>query len=273
MPIDLPPFLRKVVDATITERCASRFLDELDLFSDAECVKLAASKGVGLAIVAGSAIMKVPQIINILPGDTTGLSLARFVIEAVTFTVVASYNFLKGYPVSTWGENLFLLMQNYVIIFLIVYHRGQINSLTLISTVVYVAGTSLILSGSLEALPPFSIALMSGETVATKFALAGPGVLKTIFQLCTIVMVPISRVLQIYKSWSEGRTGQLSLPTSFLAAAGAVVRALTILKEVPDAVLLLAVTLSATLNNIVLFQIIYYNYISGSRRDVKEKGD
>jgi len=260
--------VRALASKLITEHCTSLYLDKFDFFSDIECLKLTASKGLGLGIVAGSAIMKVPQIINILPGDTTGLSMPRFVIESVTFTTIAAYNIRHGYSFSTWGENLFLLLQNYVIILLLLYHRGQFGVVALLWIALYVGATWAFISGFLESLPLTAIDIRQGESVLFSRVLAGPGALHTVLQLCTIVMAPVSRVLQIYKSWSEGRTGQLSLPTQFLAAAGSVVRALTIFKEVDNMVLLLAGVLSAILNNIVFGQIIYYNYCVRKKKKV-----
>jgi len=234
--------IKELASTLITEKCASRFLDELDFF-DVECLKIAASKGAGIAIVAGSAIMKVPQIINIWPGDTTGLSFPNYFIESLTFTTQICYNFLNGNPVSTWGENVFLLLQNLVIMFLVLKYRGQLGIASALATCIYGASVWFIISGNLD-------------------AMAGPQALQGLLTVQTIIFAPLSRMLQIYKSYSESGTGQLSLPTQFLAAAGSAVRMLTIFQEVDDVILTVAVVVACLLNWVVLLQIVYYNYLS-----------
>mmetsp|Transcript_27431 Transcript_27431/g.38268 ORF Transcript_27431/g.38268 Transcript_27431/m.38268 type:complete len:264 (+) Transcript_27431:42-833(+) len=253
--------IRDYAVSLITKKC---YVDMFESFIfEKECIEIFMSKALGLAIVMGSAIMKLPQIIAILPGDTTGLSLPTFAIESVNFSIIVMYNYLQGYPVSTWGENFFLLLQNYVIILLILIYRKQLFSLwTIGGLLLYGTGIWMVSSGFLEALKPLELQIRSEGSAIFTVVLAGPGALESILALCTNVMAPFSRVLQIHKNWSEGSTGQLSLPTTFLAAAGSVVRGLTILKEVPDPILLRAVALSVVLNTTVLAQIIFYRFIS-----------
>jgi len=46
---------------TSSQKCFSSLLENLN-FEDTECIKYAISKGLGLAIVAGGAVVKIPQI-------------------------------------------------------------------------------------------------------------------------------------------------------------------------------------------------------------------
>ena len=56
------------------EDCFDKFVNKQD-FSDTECIKFTISKAVGLAIVAGSSILKIPQIVKILAsGSVEGIS-------------------------------------------------------------------------------------------------------------------------------------------------------------------------------------------------------
>lgn len=254
---------RELAPSLITERCAKLLLDDFN-FEDVPCVKLAASKLVGIAIVCGAAIMKLPQIWAILPGNTDGLSLPRFVIETVTFTVIAAYNYVNDYPFSTWGENAFLLVQNYIIVLLILLYRKQLGIVSLVGIAAYVYATWMILSGNLAKMTPFSLELRQSGSLVSEFALSGPNALENYLWMQTIILNPLSRVLQIYKSFSEGSTGNLSFITSFLAAVGACVRLLTVMEEVDDVTLQAAVAIAAALNTIILFQIIYYNTCGGT---------
>lgn len=52
-----------------------------DLTSE-RCLKLAVSKGLGLAMVAGGAILKLPQIVTVVKsGSARGLSLSSYVLD------------------------------------------------------------------------------------------------------------------------------------------------------------------------------------------------
>ena len=56
------------------EDCYEKFIEKQD-FSDQECLKFTLSKGVGFAIILGSGILKVPQILKIVgSGSVAGLS-------------------------------------------------------------------------------------------------------------------------------------------------------------------------------------------------------
>jgi mannose-P-dolichol utilization defect protein 1 len=45
-----------------TQKCYVTLVEDLDIF-DVECLKYALSKGIGIGIVAGGSIMKVPQLL------------------------------------------------------------------------------------------------------------------------------------------------------------------------------------------------------------------
>ena len=51
-----------------------------------ECVKFTISKGIGFAIVAGSSILKLPQIIKIVSGKSVaGLAAISYYIEVCIY--------------------------------------------------------------------------------------------------------------------------------------------------------------------------------------------
>lgn len=66
------------------EDCFKAFFEKYD-FSSQECIKLTLSKGIGYAIIAGSFILKVPQIAKILKaGSVEGISRSLFYLETLT---------------------------------------------------------------------------------------------------------------------------------------------------------------------------------------------
>jgi mannose-P-dolichol utilization defect protein 1 len=66
------------------EDCYNKFVSG-DI-SDQECIKVTISKGIGFAIVAGSSILKLPQIIKIVSnGSVDGLAAMSQYIEVSSF--------------------------------------------------------------------------------------------------------------------------------------------------------------------------------------------
>lgn len=67
-----------------TPACFDVFFKQMD-FLHAVCLKLLISRGLSIAIVVFSTIIKVPQILKILPtrGKNTGLAPSMFVLEVV----------------------------------------------------------------------------------------------------------------------------------------------------------------------------------------------
>ena len=78
--IPLPPIL----EGLIRKDCFEKF-QQFD-FADVECIKFTISKGIGLAIVVGAGILKIPQIIKILQASSVeGLSSLTLYIETTVF--------------------------------------------------------------------------------------------------------------------------------------------------------------------------------------------
>ena len=76
--------------------------------------------------------------------------------------------------------------------------------------------------------------------------------------LGTIGLGIASKLPQIYSNFSAKSTGQLSFLTTFLQFGGTVARVLTTLQEVDDFGVLLSFIVAATLNGIILAQIVLY---------------
>jgi mannose-P-dolichol utilization defect 1 len=66
-----------------------------------------------MVIIAGSVVLKVPQIINFVKDKSVeGVSSSMYVLETIGYTVSLLYFFLGGYPFSTYGENVFMILQS-----------------------------------------------------------------------------------------------------------------------------------------------------------------
>jgi len=84
------------------KRCAT---DLIQLEFTAPCVKLFISKGLGVGIVAGGAILKVPQIFKIMAAKNgKGISFISYLLETISYTISVCYNWRHSMPLSTYGE-------------------------------------------------------------------------------------------------------------------------------------------------------------------------
>ena len=111
-------------------QCVTRALGlDATLLSDAACMKLAISKVLGLGVVAGSALVKVPQIVKMINASSAdGLSGTSITLEAVSNVAAVSYYAGLDFAFSTWGENIFLLLQNLAIAGLYLMYTRRLRS-------------------------------------------------------------------------------------------------------------------------------------------------
>ena len=79
---------------------------------DVPCAKVILSKALGTGIVAGSMLVKVPQIVKIVRAQSVlGLSPVALNLDLLAALCSVSYYAALGYNFLTWGENAFLLAQ------------------------------------------------------------------------------------------------------------------------------------------------------------------
>ncbi|KAI8802609.1 monosaccharide-P-dolichol utilization protein [Cladochytrium replicatum] len=224
----------------VNEKCSNK-LASLD-FQETACVKLAASKGLGLGLVAGGLFLKVPQIINIVAANSgDGISLTAYFMETVSYMVSVAFDVREGNPFSTFGENVFITFQNVLIISLIFGFGGQIPHVF----------TSIIGFGILAA-------ILS----------AVPANILLILRWSTLFVGLGSKIPQIYESYKAQSTGQLSGLTSALQLAGSTARIFTSLQEVKQPVILIGYIVGTVLNAAVMYQVAVYG---GPKRVVSEK--
>ena len=71
----------------LTDECLTTYLDNFDILNG-ECFAATVSKALGLGIIAGSIMVKVPQIINLMASKSAeGLSLFSVVLELFPWLV------------------------------------------------------------------------------------------------------------------------------------------------------------------------------------------
>ncbi|XP_073903077.1 mannose-P-dolichol utilization defect 1 protein isoform X3 [Castor canadensis] len=118
-------FKRALVPILLPEKCYDKLFVQWDLL-DGPCLKILISKGLGLGIVAGSLLVKLPQVLKILGAKSAeGLSLQSVMLELMALTGTMVYSITNNFPFSSWGEALFLTLQTVTICFLVMHYRGQ----------------------------------------------------------------------------------------------------------------------------------------------------
>ncbi|XP_072704806.1 mannose-P-dolichol utilization defect 1 protein [Ciconia boyciana] len=222
----LVPFL-------LPERCFDELFLRLHLLH-VPCLKILLSKVLGYAIVAGSVMVKLPQVLKVAGARSgAGLSLPAVLLELLALGGSGAYRWARAFPFSAWGEALFLLLQTLTIAFLIQHFGGRTGRGLLL-----VAGYAALLG-----------ALLSPRT---------PLALTTLLQAANLPIIILSRLLQALANYRQGHTGQLSGVSTALLLGGALARIFTSLQETGDALLALTFAASAACNGLLLAQLLYY---------------
>ncbi|XP_058870541.1 mannose-P-dolichol utilization defect 1 protein-like [Acipenser ruthenus] len=229
----MEPFRELLVKFLIPEKCFDEFFVNFNLL-DVPCLKILLSKGLGIGIIAGSVMVKLPQIFKLLGAKSAeGLSFNSILLELLAITGTMAYSIANSFPFSAWGEALFLMLQTVVIGFLIQHYRGNaLRGLGFIA--VYLALVSLLLSP----LTPRSVV--------------------TTMQATNMPAVVISRLIQAGTNFRNGHTGQLSAITVFLLFAGSLARIFTSVQETGDPLMALTYVVSSCCNGIIAAQLLYY---------------
>ena len=185
----LPEPINNALISLLGDHCFTSLILAIDVTKDPECLPFAISKTLGIAIVAFSAIVKVPQILKLVSSrSAAGISFSSYALETTSLLITLAYNARKNFPFSTYGETALIAAQDVVVAVLVLAFSGQAASAG-----AFVAAVA----GMLYAL------LFSGETIVDQHAMgylqAGAGALGI-----------AAKVPQIYTIWKQGGTGQLS---------------------------------------------------------------
>ncbi|KAI8318360.1 mannose-P-dolichol utilization defect 1 protein [Martensiomyces pterosporus] len=230
----LPGFLRNPIVALIGEECTVTLIDTFNIL-DSECLPIAISKGLGLGIVLGGCVVKLPQLFKILNSKSvTGISLSAYVLETLANIITIAYNYRKGYPFTTYGEAVFIGVQNYVITLLILLFTGRATLAMAVAALLLVFTYSLF-----------------------DYSFVGETLLSTLYSL-TIPLVVSSRIPQIYTIHKNKFTGQLSAFAVFNYFVGTAARLYTTLVEVDDSLVLVGTVLATVANGVLAAQMVYY---------------
>lgn len=219
----------------------------------ASCVKIVVSELLGYGIVAGSALVKLPQLIKIVRAESAeGISLSSMFMEMCASISSFCYYISLGFPFSTWGEHFFLFFQNIALTILVFHYAVGLASSKALTGLAFCIVLAVVLYAQL--LPsvtlPSSVCSSFGLSRCTISCSDVAGTLPSLLML-------FGRLPQIAQNFNQGHTGQLALITYLLNAVGSLARIFTTIQQLNDPITLFTVT-SATIQNTVLtLQIIF----------------
>ncbi|KAM4536430.1 mannose-P-dolichol utilization defect 1b [Odontesthes bonariensis] len=215
------------------ESCYDEFFLNLN-FLDVPCLKIVVSKALGIGIILGSVMVKLPQILKLMRAKSAeGLSFKSVLLELLAITGTMVYSIANKFPFSAWGEALFLMLQTVTIGFLIQQYGGSISR-GLVFVVVYFSLLVLLLSPII----PMSVVIS--------------------MQASNMPAIIVGRLIQAATNFHNGHTGQLSAVSVFLLFAGSLARIFTSLQETGDSLMALTYVISSACNGIITLQVLYY---------------
>uniref|UniRef100_A0A3Q0SS62 Solute carrier family 66 member 3 n=1 Tax=Amphilophus citrinellus TaxID=61819 RepID=A0A3Q0SS62_AMPCI len=215
------------------ESCYDEFFLNFN-FLDVPCLKIVLSKALGIGIILGSVMVKLPQILKLIGAKSAeGLSFKTVMLELLAITGTMAYSIANNFPFSSWGEALFLMLQTVTIGFLI-QHYGKRTSRGILFMVIYFSLLTLLLSP----VTPMSVV--------------------TSMQASNMPAIIIGRLIQASTNLRNGHTGQLSAVSVFLLFAGSLARIFTSLQETGDSLMALTYIISSACNGIIAVQVLYY---------------
>lgn len=251
----------------VDPRCTDTLFAPLQ---DAQCGKQVLSACLSIGVLVGGSLVKLPQLIKILRAQSVeGLAEMSVFVEAISSSIFVSYNVLEGHPFATWGEMLFVSLQNLFSLLLFWRYRrardrqasatgqksGKANAASTDSPFATFTLLQRVLCGL--------AILVLGASVAYGYLLLGRDSLfsrrlATVLGLAPFPLLFCSRLPQIKQNWTQKHTGQLSAVTGVLMLCGNLARLFTSLVSLSDQFVVLSCSLATILNAIPLFQMFLY---------------
>uniref|UniRef100_A0A1A9VMH9 Mannose-P-dolichol utilization defect 1 protein homolog n=1 Tax=Glossina austeni TaxID=7395 RepID=A0A1A9VMH9_GLOAU len=225
--------LKQILLFFIPDQCHDTYLLEHH-FTDVPCFKALVSKLLGFAIIAGSLLVKVPQIMKIIKSKSAeGVSFIAVLLDLIAITSHMAYSYVNGYPFSSWGDTSFLAFQTLVIAELILYYQCY-PILSYVFSMAYGG---------------FAYTLCSGKT---------PLHVLTTMQSLNIPILLAGKLSQAYTIYQNRCVGQLSAVTVFLLLGGSLARIFTSIQETGDSIMIITFCSSTFANALIAFQVVCF---------------
>jgi mannose-P-dolichol utilization defect protein 1 len=210
------------------------------------CFSQLFTKALGIAIILGSCLNKIPIMLNITNSQSAaGISRGSLYGEVVVYANAAVYGFLEGHPFTAYGENGALLLQNVLII--LMAWQFSTTKVTFQEQILVAVASVLYFILTLVILPENS---------------------RYLLQASIWPVLLYARGSQVVDTFRLKHTGNLSIVTTGLNLGGGLARIGTTLKETGDLTVLAGFVLSVGLNFIMFCQ--YWIYLKNTLKVSKE---
>lgn len=179
-------------------------------------------------------------------------------METLAYLITFVYAYRNQFPFSTYGENLFLTIQNVLITLLIIHYFPHPQSH--LTTKRAPSNTPVVFLASVITLVTVCVLLVVPLSTLQ------------LLQMGTVPISLVSKLPQISQNYANKSTGQLSVFAVVSQIFGCAARLFTTLTEVDDVIILAGFALAFVLNLILGIQIWQYwdNEVRGPAK-VKEK--
>lgn len=191
---------------------------------------------VGVCVLIGSLIYKLPQVLRVIRRrSAAGISVLMYSLETIGTTFSALYFFRRAFPFASYGETVFIMVQNIILLSLIVFFQR------------------------LPRIPAIILGLLYVTTVIALFSPYVPTSVLVILQLSSIPILNLARIPQIILNYNRKETGELSPITLGLQLLGNVARIFTTVAQVRDPLMFVGICVATCFNATLFGQWIYYS--------------
>lgn len=188
-------------------------------------------------IIAMCFILKVPQIFKLISVKSAKqISILGLSLELTSYTIVASYNYVNRYSLLSYFEYPVILIQDYILMYLILIYSRKMNIWSLLFTIVYITMSICFLS---EIIPKIVLTFLT--------------------PMCTPISAS-SKIMQLVAIIRAKNADSISPLTWFISALSNLIRVFTIWVDSVDILLLGNFIISVLLSSSIMFSSLYYRY-------------
>ena len=235
----------KLMSFFMTPQCYEDIFYKFN-FLNVVCLKMIISKGLGYAILAGSVLLRVPQILKIVSAQSgEGISVLSEILMILAGFGTMAYGYFKQFPIAAYGDIYFLYIQEIIILFLILFYQKRVFN-ALATVAIIGAMTSLLF---LNMLDEKIILLLNG---------------------LSLFLSVTSKMIQAFSNYQASSTGNLSAITLVLQFLGCVARIFTSIQETGDSYLIITYVGVSLANFVLVLQLMYY-WNSDKNKKIKSK--
>ena len=204
------------------------------------------SKIFGILIGGLAFTFKLPQIVSMVKEKTAeGLSEISCMSEIFVDLSTALYSYKIGASLSLYSDNVIILAQTVIVLFLL-YAFTSIKNLSTFGVIQRLLFTPTIITICYVCINDKVISENAWQMIASS----------------PLIFISISKISQILKSFSMKSTGPLSSFTYILGIIAPSIRMFTLIVESGDFVLIFIQVYTITLNAVILAQISMYKKVS-----------